>query len=126
MNKLSNALSCIAVFIKFARGSSLVYTTALNFSSEARTYLPGVYVIGRARMNIALFLISILIIFIGCDLFTNGIEWIGRKFKLSERVVGSILAAIGTALPETFMPIVAIFFISGGSKAQPLFSDGLR
>jgi cation:H+ antiporter len=77
-------------------------------------------------MNIALFLISILIIFIGCDLFTNGIEWIGRKFKLSESVVGSILAAIGTALPETFMPIVAIFFISGGSKAQPLFSDGLR
>jgi len=40
-------------------------------------------------MNIALFLISILIIFIGCDLFTNGIEWIGRKFKLSESVVGS-------------------------------------
>ncbi|MGA7470659.1 MAG: hypothetical protein WBW25_07505 [Halobacteriota archaeon] len=77
-------------------------------------------------MNIALFLISILIIFIGCDLFTNGMEWIGRKFKLSDSVVGSILAAIGTALPETSIPIAAIFFISGGSKAQPLFSDGLR
>ena len=77
-------------------------------------------------MNIALSLISILIIFIGCDLFTNGMEWIGRKFKLSDSVVGSILAAIGTALPETSIPIVAIFFISGGSKAQPLFSDGLR
>jgi len=66
-------------------------------------------------MNIALFLISILLVFIGCDLFTNGIEWIGRKFKLSESVVGSILAAIGTALPETLIPIIAIFFIGGGS-----------
>jgi cation:H+ antiporter len=66
-------------------------------------------------MNIALFLISILLVFIGCDLFTNGIEWIGRKFKLSDSVVGGILAAIGTALPETFIPIIAIFFIGGGS-----------
>ncbi|MGA9078858.1 MAG: hypothetical protein WB581_01285 [Halobacteriota archaeon] len=39
-------------------------------------------------MNIALFLISILLVFISCDLSTNGIEWIGRKFKLSESVVG--------------------------------------
>ena len=68
-------------------------------------------------MNIALFLISILLVFIGCDLFTNGIEWIGRTFKLSESVVGSILAAIGTALPETIIPIIAIFFIGGGSGA---------
>jgi len=66
-------------------------------------------------VNIALFLISILLVFIGCDLFTNGVEWIGRKFKLSESVVGSILAAIGTALPETFIPIIAIFFVGGGS-----------
>ena len=66
-------------------------------------------------MNIGLFLVSILLVFIGCDLFTNGIEWIGRKFKLSESVVGSILAAIGTALPETLIPIIAIFFIGGGS-----------
>jgi len=60
-------------------------------------------------VNISFFLISILLVFIGCDLFTNGVEWIGRKFKLSESVVGSILAAIGTALPETFIPIIAIF-----------------
>jgi cation:H+ antiporter len=66
-------------------------------------------------VNISFFLISILLVFIGCDLFTNGIEWIGRKFKLSESVVGSILAAIGTALPETFIPIIAIFFVGGGS-----------
>ena len=65
-------------------------------------------------MNIALFLISILLVFISCDLSTSGIEWIGRKFKLSESVVGGILAAIGTALPETFIPTIAIFFIDGG------------
>jgi cation:H+ antiporter len=75
-------------------------------------------VTGRALMNIALLLISILLVFIGCDLFTNGIEWIGLKFRFSESVVGSILAAIGTALPETIIPIIAIFFIGGGKKKQ--------
>lgn len=42
-------------------------------------------------------------------------EWVGRKFKLSEGVVGSILAAIGTALPETIIPLIAIFFVTGQS-----------
>ena len=40
-------------------------------------------------------------------------EWIGRKFNLSEGVVGSVLAAIGTALPETIIPLIAIFFVAG-------------
>ena len=35
------------------------------------------------------------------------------KFKLSEGVVGSVLAAIGTALPETIVPLIAIFFVGG-------------
>ncbi len=43
-----------------------------------------------------------------CSLFTNAIEWTGRRFSLSEGAVGSVLAAVGTALPETLVPIIAI------------------
>lgn len=43
-----------------------------------------------------------------CALFTNAIEWTGHRFNLSEGAVGSVLAAVGTALPETLVPIIAI------------------
>src|SRR5439155_12263856 len=51
------------------------------------------------------------------ELFTNGIEWFGRKLELAEGAVGSVLAAVGTALPETMIPIIAILF-GGGSAAS--------
>jgi cation:H+ antiporter len=51
---------------------------------------------------------SLTVILAGAELFTNGIEWIGEGFGLSEGVVGSVLAAVGTALPETLLPLVAI------------------
>ena len=44
-----------------------------------------------------------------CSLFTNAIEHLGLKMKLGNNAVGSILAVIGTVLPETIVPIVAIF-----------------
>jgi len=34
----------------------------------------------------------------------------GKKLDLSEGAVGSVLAAVGTALPETLIPIIAIVF----------------
>jgi cation:H+ antiporter len=61
---------------------------------------------------------SLLIILASAELFTNGIEAFGRKFLLSQAVVGSLLAAVGTALPETILPIVAIFFYSGESAKE--------
>jgi cation:H+ antiporter len=51
---------------------------------------------------------SLFVILGGAELFTNGVEWIGEGFGLSEGVVGSVLAAVGTALPETILPLVAI------------------
>jgi cation:H+ antiporter len=58
---------------------------------------------------------AFLVILLGAELFTNGIEWFGRKLELAEGAVGSVLAAVGTALPETMIPIIAI--LSGGGSA---------
>lgn len=55
-------------------------------------------------------LVSLLIILGSAEFFTNGIEWLGHRLQLSEGVVGSVLAAVGTALPETLLPIVAVLF----------------
>jgi cation:H+ antiporter len=52
--------------------------------------------------------VGLVIILIGCDIFTNSIEWLGKKLDLNEGVLGSIFAAVGTALPETLIPIVAL------------------
>ena len=51
--------------------------------------------------EIALAVVGLLVIVGACELFTNGIEWFGKKLNLSQGVVGSVLAAVGTALPET-------------------------
>ena len=50
------------------------------------------------------------LILVGAEVFTNGIEWLGIKLRLSQGATGSILAALGTATPETLIPIVAILF----------------
>ena len=57
--------------------------------------------------------VALAVILFGAQLFTNGVEWIGEAFGLSEGAVGSVLAAIGTALPETLLPLIAI--LTGGS-----------
>jgi cation:H+ antiporter len=61
-------------------------------------------------MDLLILAVSFVIILAGAELFTNGIEWFGRKLGLAEGAVGSVLAAVGTALPETMIPIVAILF----------------
>jgi cation:H+ antiporter len=52
--------------------------------------------------------ISFAIILVGSELFTNGVEWAGHRLGIAEAAVGSLLAAVGTALPETFIPAVAL------------------
>jgi cation:H+ antiporter len=70
-------------------------------------------------MDLLILIGSFLIILAGAELFTNGIEWFGRKLGLAEGAVGSVLAAVGTALPETMIPIVAILF-SGDAHADEI------
>ena len=65
-------------------------------------------------MDFLLLVVSFAVILFGAELFTNGIEWFGRKLNLSEGAIGSVLAAVGTALPETMIPFIAIV-LSGGA-----------
>ena len=51
-----------------------------------------------------------IIILVGCELFANSVECIGDKLELSHATSGSILAAVGTALPETLLPALALIF----------------
>lgn len=61
-------------------------------------------------------LIGLVFILAGAHLFTNAIEWFGKRLNLSQGAVGSVLAAIGTALPESMIPIVAIINGHGNSN----------
>ena len=63
-----------------------------------------------------LLLISFAVILAGALLFTNAIEWMGHRLNLGEGAVGSLLAAVGTAMPETLIPIVAI--VGGAEGAE--------
>ncbi|HEX3409872.1 MAG TPA: hypothetical protein VHS07_06300 [Candidatus Binataceae bacterium] len=59
-------------------------------------------------IHILILALSFAIILAGSEMFTNGVEWAGQRLKISEAAVGSLLAAVGTALPETFIPAVAL------------------
>ena len=61
-------------------------------------------------MDLLVLFVAFLIILAGAELFTNAIEWFGHKLGLAEGAVGSVLAAVGTALPETMIPVIAILF----------------
>ena len=61
-------------------------------------------------INILLSAASLVFILLACFFFTNAIEWFGEKLHLGQGIVGSVLAAVGTALPETVIPIIAILF----------------
>lgn len=62
------------------------------------------------HLSVILLLIAgLAVILISCEVFTNGIEWLGRRLGLAETATGSVLAAVGTAMPETIIPLIAIF-----------------
>lgn len=61
-------------------------------------------------LSIAGLILSLIFILLICSVFTNSVEWLGKRLNLGYGVIGSIFAAIGTALPETIIPIIAILF----------------
>jgi cation:H+ antiporter len=54
-------------------------------------------------------LVMLLIILAAAEIFTNALEHLGERLKISEGVTGSLFAAVGTALPETMIPLLALF-----------------
>ncbi|HEY4143581.1 sodium:calcium antiporter [Pinirhizobacter sp.] len=60
--------------------------------------------------TLALFLGAAVAIYLACEYFVNGIEWFGRKLKLGATATGTVLAAFGTALPESAVTFVAVVF----------------
>jgi len=61
-------------------------------------------------LDIIMLCASLGLILLSCAIFVNAIEWFGKALNLHQGIVGSILAAIGTALPETVIPVLAILF----------------
>jgi cation:H+ antiporter len=61
-------------------------------------------------LTIVLLVAAAILIYGACEFFINGVEWVGRKTGVSENAVGTILAAFGTALPESVVTLVAVAF----------------
>jgi len=69
-------------------------------------------------LDVLTLVVSFVVILVGSELFTNGIEWFGHKLELGEGAIGSVLAAVGTALPETMIPLIAIVFGGGVAASE--------
>jgi cation:H+ antiporter len=66
-------------------------------------------------LSALLLALSFAVILAGSLLFTNAVEWMGHRMELGEGAVGSVLAAVGTAMPETLIAIVALVGGAGGA-----------
>lgn len=55
-------------------------------------------------------------IYLSCEWFVNAVEWLGVRLKVGPLAVGTLLAAIGTALPESVVTFVAVVFGTGASQ----------
>ncbi len=60
----------------------------------------------------------LVLILIAAEVFVNALEHLGEKLGISEGVTGSLFAAVGTALPETLVPLLAIFSSTGDAKVN--------
>jgi cation:H+ antiporter len=66
-------------------------------------------------VDAVLLLASFAVILAGALLFTNAVEWVGHRLQVGEGAVGSLLAAVGTAMPETLISIVALLDATEGA-----------
>ncbi len=69
-------------------------------------------------MDVVFLIIALFIILFSSEIFTNAVENAGDVLGLSQAVVGSVLAAVGTALPETIIPLVAILSYKGSAGSH--------
>jgi len=55
-----------------------------------------------------LLVVAFVVMVTGAVVFTNAVEWVGERLDLGHGAVGSVLAAVATAMPESLIPVVAI------------------
>lgn len=61
-------------------------------------------------ITVLLLLASAVAIYLACEWFVNAVEWLGARLNVGTVAVGTVLAAIGTALPESVVTFVAVVF----------------
>src|SRR3984957_6420581 len=72
-----------------------------------------VFSIARQRffsmaLSVVLFLLCAGAIYLSCEYFVNGVEWVGRRLGIGATATGTVLAAFGTALPESAVTFIAV------------------
>ncbi|MFE2192195.1 sodium:calcium antiporter [Streptomyces olivaceus] len=65
-------------------------------------------------IHFVLLLVCAVAIYLSCEWFVNAVEWLGERLNVGKMAVGTILAAFGTALPESVVTLVAV--TTGGTE----------
>ena len=73
---------------------------------------------GAMALTLFILLAAAAVIYVACELFVNGVEWIGQRFDVGQKATGTILAAFGTALPESVVTFVAVAWGVGAAQKQ--------
>ena len=68
--------------------------------------------------TVVVLLACAVVIYLACEWFTNAVEWLGVRLAVGSAVVATVLAAAGTALPESVVTLVAVLFGSEESGAD--------
>jgi cation:H+ antiporter len=67
-------------------------------------------------IHFVLLIVCAAVIYLACEWFVNAVEWLGQRLKVGPLAVGTILAAFGTALPESVVTFVAVVFGTSGAQ----------
>jgi len=73
-------------------------------------------------LTVLILLACAAVIYLSSEYFVNGVEWVGLRFGVSRNAVGTVLAAFGTALPESVVTFVAV--VTGHSSAEKQIGVG--
>jgi len=69
-------------------------------------------------LHVVLLLACAVVIYLACEWFVNAVEWLGVRLEVGPVAVGTVLAAAGTALPESVVTLVAVLFGSPDRGAE--------
>ena len=69
-------------------------------------------------MEIWILIVALFVVLGGAECFTNALEHLGERLGISEGVTGSVFAAVGTALPEAMVPVIAVLASSGSLQTR--------